>query len=171
MLSDWNLTASLQETGADRRLWMRASGIGLHPQKPFEPRRLCMHTVLKRNNNRAQGVAEKYFCIGREWRWDWQAGEKRTAIQFAITRNCPTQEPLSSTHGALDEVPATGNSFLGGVKVWMLLLLLWIWLPILQSLTVLLHETTSTSRGKRGFYECCRSSESLLEYWCAEISS
>lgn len=77
-----------------------------------------VHThSFKRKQNRAQGIAEKYFCIGMEWRWDWQSRRKYQAIQFVIALNCSTQKPLiSGTHGALAEVPATGESFLGELK-------------------------------------------------------
>lgn len=44
---------------------------------------------FKRKQNRAQGIAEKYLCIGREWRGDCQAGENTKLFSLSLLWTVP----------------------------------------------------------------------------------
>lgn len=122
----------------------------LHPQKPFEPRRLCMHTVLKRNNNRAQGIAGKCLCTGGEWRWDWQAGENAKPFSSPSLVTVPlrghwSQHMVLWTKYQRLEIHSSGCWRMNIVAAFVDLI------TVLQSLTILLHETTSNRIGKGSF--------------------
>lgn len=53
---------------------------------------------FKRKENRAQGIAEKYFYIGRERRWDRQAGEKTQLFGLSLLLTVPLRSHWSQEH-------------------------------------------------------------------------
>ena len=104
------------KTGADRRLWMCAARIGIASSEALWTSPLVHAHSFKKKQQQSRGHCREMLVYWQGVEMRLAGRRKRKAIQFAITGNCPTQGPLISTHGALDEVPATGNSLLGVLK-------------------------------------------------------